>query len=336
MWLLLLPFRFLGQLFRFLRTVWKFASVLIIVFLIALNAATLTFDVANRMLSSFVDAVAGSVSLRSKAEAKLAESVSRVAELEADVDRRQARIVDLDEKINRQNVDLTEVRKERARLLGEIDNVTADLNAERDRQLKLRERLRVAEVDLASERELGRKGSIDLERERARRASTINDLDKRTRQVVTRSGNMLAREVSSMPLEAVPWLGIATIVGTTAWEANDLCATARDMQAIRTSLGISDPLATGTNEICGVEIPSVEELWARIISGKDAEIGVRCRTIRELGRQVPEECPDKPNLPPLPDTGPTEVDKPGPLPSYDDDSQSTDSQTRPGPLLREE
>lgn len=75
-----------------------------------------------------------------------------------------------------------------------------------------------------------------------------------------RSVKSATRNVSSMPGEAIPWLGTAVIAGVTALELYDLCETMKDMTELKRAF---DPTFT-TNadelEVCSIKVPPKEEI----------------------------------------------------------------------------
>jgi hypothetical protein len=75
-----------------------------------------------------------------------------------------------------------------------------------------------------------------------------------------RSVKSATRNVSSMPGEAIPWLGTAVIAGVTALELYDLCETMKDMTELKRAF---DPTLT-TNadelEVCAIKVPPKEEI----------------------------------------------------------------------------
>ena len=63
-----------------------------------------------------------------------------------------------------------------------------------------------------------------------------------------------------MPGEALPWVGTAVIIGATALELADLCATIKDMTALQHAL---DPDYSAPEEqltVCAMDVPSRKAL----------------------------------------------------------------------------
>jgi tetrahydromethanopterin S-methyltransferase subunit G len=92
----------------------------------------------------------------------------------------------------------------------------------------------------------------DLELERREKAKLQRRLDsasakvKNTADRVTkRTSWSAARDIASMPGEAIPWVVMAVIAGVTVLEVNDLCATLEDMNELTLAF---DPTAERDEE----------------------------------------------------------------------------------------
>jgi len=67
-----------------------------------------------------------------------------------------------------------------------------------------------------------------------------------------------------MPGEVIPYLGTAIIVGVTALEISDLCATLKDMTALKKAFS-PDLLETDEElEVCSIKVPPKEEIIATV------------------------------------------------------------------------
>jgi hypothetical protein len=72
------------------------------------------------------------------------------------------------------------------------------------------------------------------------------------------------REVTSMPAEAIPYLGTAVIVGVTALEIYDLCATLKDMSALKRAFNPDFMQSDEELEVCAIKVPPKEEILAAV------------------------------------------------------------------------
>lgn len=114
-----------------------------------------------------------------------------------------------------------------------------------------------------------------------------------TKRVARRTAIDATRNVSSTFGEAVPAIGVAVIVGVSAWELKDACDTMRDLHELDVAIDPSlanDPEVT---EVCGLRVPTKEEVWAKVSSSpEEAWAGAK---------EMMPELPDMPAMPDMPD-----------------------------------
>jgi hypothetical protein len=67
-----------------------------------------------------------------------------------------------------------------------------------------------------------------------------------------------------MAVEAIPYVGIAAIIGVTAWEIKDLWATVKDMEELNQALNPDDTPLDDDSSVCSVKVPAKEELMSDI------------------------------------------------------------------------
>ena len=85
------------------------------------------------------------------------------------------------------------------------------------------------------------------------------------KKIRSRLAERLTRNISinvgSLAAEAIPWIGITTIVGVTLMDVNDACNTMNDINELLTILG-EEPDESTTKEVCAYhdQIPTVGEL----------------------------------------------------------------------------
>ncbi|WP_317057078.1 hypothetical protein [Roseovarius rhodophyticola] len=90
-------------------------------------------------------------------------------------------------------------------------------------------------------------------------STTIRSLQSRTTKVATAN-------VASAAGESIPFYGIAIIVGATAFELNSACTTMRDLHELETAINPSTASQTDVNNVCGLKVPTREELWQGVKS----------------------------------------------------------------------
>lgn len=80
-------------------------------------------------------------------------------------------------------------------------------------------------------------------------------------RIAKRASVSATRNVGSMFGEAVPWIGTSVIVGVTAMELYDLCEMTRDMNELHRAFDPDVTLSEDKNEVCGMRVPTKEEVW---------------------------------------------------------------------------
>ena len=79
-----------------------------------------------------------------------------------------------------------------------------------------------------------------------------------TSKIAKRTVRNVGVNVASVPLEAIPWVGIASVVGVTAMDVKDGCDTMKDINSLMKDMELEqDP---GKNKVCGYSIPSAADL----------------------------------------------------------------------------
>ncbi|HGG65439.1 MAG TPA: hypothetical protein ENK34_12785 [Rhodobacteraceae bacterium] len=164
--------------------------------------------------------------------------------------------------------DLIEERRLNRELRGEVGDLTEELALERSAKRKLRSQLSETAAERAALR--------------AKREAVNATTDRISRRATKAAG----REIGSMFGEAIPYVGIAIIVGAATLELNDLCATMKDMQKLRE---IFDPDAApdeNVTTVCAIKVPTKEEIWAKVKASP-----------REVWEGVKAKMPDLPEFP---------------------------------------
>ena len=81
-----------------------------------------------------------------------------------------------------------------------------------------------------------------------------------TSGIKRRAMKTASRSVGAMAFEAAPLVGAAAIVGVTTWELNDLCETAKDMDALNRALNPDEATDVDETSVCSIAVPTRKEL----------------------------------------------------------------------------
>lgn len=233
---------FIWRLSSFLvRSVWKIGFVLLFLLFIATQLIT--------GVSSLVGAAFKSV-FGADTVATLADERSKKATSEA-------------EDLRKQNADL---KTQNAKATRDLDDARA-----RNRQLTAT----AASVEL--ENKALRKDAAEL-KARANREVTWKGKKRPLAEAVTdmaggvskRTRNAAAANFASIFGESVPVYGVAVIVASTAYELKVSCDNMRDMREIALQLDPSYDAGGDEKYVCGLEVPTKEEVWQMVKNSPDA------------------------------------------------------------------
>lgn len=165
------------------------------------------------------------------------------------------------------SADLVAERKMKRELRGQVADissalvvargVTRNLKAEVKEQASELATMRVTNRQLKSQvRDLG----MGLVPFKGKKVALKTAVDETAEAVGSRALRTARREVASMPGEAIPYLGTAVIVTATALEVADLCATLKDMSALKKAFNPDLESSPEELEVCAIKIPPKDEL----------------------------------------------------------------------------
>lgn len=158
-------------------------------------------------------------------------------------------------------------RTAKRELKSQFANISGELIIERNAKKALKSELAERSAKLALERTTQRTLKSQIRDLTAglvpfggKKVALRTAVEETADKIGKRSVKSATRNVSSMPGEAIPWLGTAVIVGVTALELYDLCETMKDMTELKRAF---DPTLT-TNadelEVCAIKVPPKEEI----------------------------------------------------------------------------
>jgi hypothetical protein len=241
---------------RVLSFSWKFV-------LAALLALSLTINIALFIGGSFYKMASSAFGALTGVRTLVAQHADEVAQLSLDLaDERAAK--------KKMNSELTEAAADLStRHADEVAKLSSELADERFARNKLRGEMTNAANELATERVISKELRSELADPHSRvvtfrgRKLAIRDaVDDTAKRISKRAVVTSSREVGSMAGEALPYVGVAVIVGATALELKDLCDTLKDMGELQKAVS---PEATDdegdATTVCNQQVPSKEDLW---------------------------------------------------------------------------
>ena len=172
--------------------------------------------------------------------------------------------------------DLVVERKAKRELKNQVAEISSSLVIERNAKSALRSELREKTSQLAVERATQRalkSQVIDLTAGlvpfKGRKVALKVAVDETAEKIGKRSLKSATRNVSSMPGEAIPWLGTAVIVGVTALELYDLCETMKDMTELKRAFDPTFASSEEELEVCALKVPPKEEIIEAVINSPE-------------------------------------------------------------------
>lgn len=109
-----------------------------------------------------------------------------------------------------------------------------------------------------------------------------------TTRLAKRSAINAARNLSSVPAQAIPYVGIGIVVGVTTLDLNDACETFKDINALNSEFGgqLEDQ-----SKICGLEVPTRQQVIANVKENMQGTYEAAADLLNKGGAMVPVTTP---------------------------------------------
>ena len=168
------------------------------------------------------------------------------------------------ERADRMNTRATELDADLRNSHVRISNLTSEL-ADADARI----------VSLEAERRVTYRGETRTVRE-----AVSNTVDRASRRTTIAA----QRNIAAMVGEGIPFWGVAVIAAATAWEISDACAMMKDFYELEVAFAPEAAIPVDEIEVCGLQVPSSEEIWDAILSSPAAAAA----KVTELYGSLPE------------------------------------------------
>jgi hypothetical protein len=258
------------------RLFWHLKTVLLAFTLLLSLGLNLILFVGGSLFSavnSGFEAVSGIQTIASRNNAEIASLSEDVI-----IERKAKR--EVKGQLAETSAELVAERKVKRELKGQVAEISGDLVVERNAKRALRSQVSDQAAELASFRASNRQlksqvrdiglGIVPFKGKKVALSAAV---DETADMVNRRAVKTAKREVASMPAEAIPYLGTAMIVGVTALELYDLCATLKDMSALKRAFNPDFSQSDEELEVCAMKVPpkaqiieavkaSPEKAWA--------------------------------------------------------------------------
>ena len=178
---------------------------------------------------------------------------------------------ELSTQLTQTSVELAAERKIKSELKSQLGRASQNLVIEKQAKRTLQSKITNQAGELATQKTSNRilKTRYDeilsgLVTFKGKKVSLKKAVAQTSEQIGKRSARSAARNVASMPGEAIPWIGTAVIVGVTSLEIRDLCLTMKDMTELQRAFDPSFSKNDADLEVCAVSVPPKEEIMAAV------------------------------------------------------------------------
>jgi hypothetical protein len=250
-----------------LKIIWNLKTILITGILLVSLALNIVLFLGGSLFSIVNNGFEALTGIQTIAKRNKAEIIDLGADL-ADT-----RITNrkLETQTQELSADLLAERKVTRELNGHVAELSGDLVVERNAKRALKSQVSEQAAELAvfrvTNRELKsqvRDLSAGVVLFKGKKVPLKTAVGETADIIGKRSVKTARRGVASMPAEAIPYIGTAVIVGVTALEVYDLCATLNDMSALQRAFDPDFMKSDEELEVCSIEVPPKEEIVAAI------------------------------------------------------------------------
>ncbi len=249
------------------KWLWRMILVSVFVLSLAFNVIAIFGGAVFSAVSSVVGSVTGAKTL-------VAQHADEIADLNADLvaERRIQR--ELRGDVAELSGDLAVARTANRELRDQVTELGEEVATSRVALRQARNEIGDLSNNLATERLARRQLQDDLAEGlvlfKGRKIALREAVGETADTVSARAAKSAARETASMAGEALPYLGVAVIVGVTAMEINDLCQTIRDMNSLKRAFNTELEPSEEELTVCSMTVPSREELWTATLEAPGA------------------------------------------------------------------
>ncbi|RFP87775.1 hypothetical protein DZK27_10490 [Rhodobacteraceae bacterium 63075] len=217
---------------KILKFIRRFATSLMFIVMFGVFLASHTIASLALITNTVIEAVSGVSTIA-------ADALTANADLKEELDKKRARIDSLEDDLDTSNAKNKELKAAQKKSAKKIKSLEANLI----------ETKRANQVTFRGKKMSAREAALESTR----------DVSKRTRRVAfTNLGSVFG--------ESIPFYGIAIIVGATTYELKSSCDNMKDMHDLRVALDPEAAIPEDRDAVCGLQVPTKEEIWERIKS----------------------------------------------------------------------
>ncbi len=238
----------------------KVVWIVLVVGLLATNIATLASASFLAAASSAFEGVTGLA-------AGVTQSARRAATLEADLVKEKAMTRRLTQTLNKNVVALNKAA-------GSLKQTGAALQ-------KTGSTLKVTRAQIKAQ-------EAALKSVNARALAKSKSVKVITSKITRRAVASASLNLDSLVAQAAPMVGVAVIVGVTTWDLSASCATMQDMHELEKIFDPDVAAVPDQTRVCGMQVPTKEELWTRVASAGAWVGGVSSDAVDFVKNNMPD------------------------------------------------
>ena len=237
--------------FRIIKWAIRIVAVLLVIGSLSLTAGVLMFSSVALLVSNTIEAVGGAKTVYSKLTTKVKVQEGKITTLSND-------LTDKNKKLKVANNKITKQSNKIIKLGGKVKNLESSI-AKKFALLKVRNNeLKVANGTIDG---LTHLSGAKLVKYRGNIKPALSVIDDTTIRIFRRTAARATRDVGSLAAQSIPYIGIAALVGATAWDLKDSCDTVKDIQELKKAFKLK---LDDENKVCGIKRPSVTEVWQSV------------------------------------------------------------------------
>ncbi len=267
--------------------------VLLIVGSLALHIGIVMVDSVAQIASNVVGRVIASTAIKSVVDTKTVYSKqkNKIIALSDDIKGKNNKITDLSDDIKDKNNKLKIAKNsltnadnriikqsdEITKLSGKVKNLETSV-AKKFATLKVRNNeLKIAKNAMTTQGneiiKLGEKVQklqskpiktppLVKSSKKLKNLTDLADIESTSNKIINKSLNMVSRNALALPAQAIPFIGILVIVGVTTLDVKASCDIVKELERLKTLLGMHVEAKTDERQYCGL---SGKELWKKVL-----------------------------------------------------------------------
>lgn len=238
---------------KFGKRIWGTLLIFVLLLSMGFNVAVVGLASFSSAVAGIYDAVTGSTSAITSVKNRAARSEERLSLVLAEQSKLKTEVSQLSKQLKASEKQAASLSKDLAKGEGRVAALSKDISTKEARIASLSEEVT----------QFRKVGGVTYRGEKRLLTEAITDTNGR---IARRTAQAATRNASSIVAEAIPYLGIAAMLGVTAYDLKDSCDTIKDLHSLDVAIDPSKELRVEDAEVCGLRVPTKDEVWASVKS----------------------------------------------------------------------